>query len=124
MAFVWDLSRNGDMVVDSVDTKTYHPLKINMNKLNDKMMLNRTANVDNMKYDTYVSGSTNMTSTLKIPAFISKGHFFQVTEVVDDSIPTIRNSNGDLIVPSSDVDETHIGVEQTTGVTTVAYESL
>jgi len=111
MAFVWDLSRNGDMVVDSVDTTTYHPLKINMNKLNDNMMLNRTANVDNMKYDTYISGSTNMTSTLKIPAFITKGHFFQVTEVVDDSIPTIRDSNGDLIVPNSDVDETHIGVE-------------
>lgn len=75
------------------------------------MLLNRTANVDNMKYETYLSGSTNMTSTLKIPAFICKGHFFQVTDVVEDSIPTIVNANGDKIEPNADVDETHIGVE-------------
>lgn len=34
-AFVWDLSRNGDLVVDYVDKETYHPLKINIFKLDD-----------------------------------------------------------------------------------------
>jgi len=39
-------------------------------------MLNMTANPSNTFFDVYVDGTTNLTSTLKAPAFASKGHFY------------------------------------------------
>lgn len=35
-----------------------------------------TENPDNTNFETYVTGTGNLTTTLKIPAFISKGHYY------------------------------------------------
>jgi hypothetical protein len=40
------------------------------------MMLNRTANPANAAFDILVDGTSNLTTTLRAPAFASKGHFY------------------------------------------------
>jgi hypothetical protein len=40
------------------------------------MMLNSTANPANAAFDVLVDGTSNLTTTLRAPAFASKGHFY------------------------------------------------
>jgi hypothetical protein len=47
-----------------------------MFKLEDSLMLNLTANEANAKYNVKITGTTNMTTSLKAPAFVSKGHYY------------------------------------------------
>jgi len=81
------------------------------------MMLNMTANPANTVFDVYVDGTTNMTSTLKAPAFASKGHFYQISPEVVLSVPLIVNLQNSTIQPSASVDQTWVNVEQLSGVT-------
>lgn len=123
-AFVNDLSRVATLELDYVEKDAYKPLKTNMYKLQDKLMYNMTANPDNEIYDVVITGTANMTSTLKAPVFVSKGHFYQISEVVAGSVPLITSRDGTPILPDPSFDETHLGAEQITGVTVYAHESL
>ena len=76
-----------------------------------------TANSQNALFDIYVDGTTNLTSTLKAPAFASKGHFYQISPEVMSSVPSIVNRQNQTILPSASVDETYLGVERISGVT-------
>jgi hypothetical protein len=80
-------------------------------------MLNMTANPSNVVFDVYVDGTSNLTSTLKAPAFASKGHFYQISPEVINSVPHIVNLQNSLILPSASVDQTWVNVEQLSGVT-------
>jgi hypothetical protein len=83
-------------------------------------MLNMTANPSNVVFDVYVDGTSNLTSTLKAPAFASKGHFYQISPEVINSVPHIVNLQNVTILPSASVDETYLGVEQLSGVNVIA----
>jgi hypothetical protein len=39
-------------------------------------MHNMTKNPDNEMYYGYIDGTSNLTTTLKAPGFVSKGHFY------------------------------------------------
>jgi hypothetical protein len=83
-------------------------------------MLNKTANPYNEDFDVWVDGTTNLTSTLKAPAFASKGHFYLISPDVLSSVPSIVNMLNEPILPSASVDETYLGVEQLSGVTVIS----
>jgi hypothetical protein len=83
-------------------------------------MLNGTANNANQVFDVYVDGTSNLTSTLKAPAFASKGHFYQISSEVSNSVPHIVNLQNVTILPSASVDETYLGVEKLSGVNVIA----
>lgn len=123
-AFVSDLSRVATFNLDYVDSETYKPLKTQMFKLEDSLMLNETANKENAKYNVKITGTTNMTTSLKAPAFVSKGHYYQISDEVRSSVPKIVDTQGNVIEPNDAYDETRLGVEQITGVTVYAHESL
>ena len=48
-----------------------------------------TENPANQNYNILVSGTTNITSTFNANAFITKGHYYQVTDDVQASICSI-----------------------------------
>ena len=121
--FVNDLSRVGTLSFLEMDKKTYKDLPLLNYILSEELMLNQTANADNAKYQVMVTGTTNMTTSLKAPAFVSKGHFYQISDVVSGSIPNITSSDGSLIEPSES-DETILAIEPTTGVNVIAAENL
>jgi hypothetical protein len=78
---------------------------------------NMTATPVNSHFDIYVTGTTNLTSTLMAPVFASNGHYQGITSVeCADSIPIIRNTNGDIIAPSQ-ADVSFFNVEPQTGLT-------
>lgn len=85
-------------------------------KISENMMFNMTRNPDNTMYYGYIDGTGNLTTTLKAPAFVSKGHFLQISDEVTYSVPNIVNINGSQIIPTSDNDDTFLGIEQITGV--------
>lgn len=51
-------------------------------ELDRKLMLNKTANPDNARYDTRISGTANLRVPLQAPAIASKGHFYQISPAV------------------------------------------
>lgn len=59
-----------------------------------------------------------------MPAFVSKGHFFQVSDVVNASVPTIWDSKGLLIEPDELYDNTQFGIEPKSGLTVSFRESF
>lgn len=88
-------------------------------------MYNLTANPANALYEIYVDGTTNMTTTLKAPAFASKGHYYQISEEIKDvSVPKIVYKDGRTIEPNADDDDTWLGVERLSGVNLVARERI
>ena len=50
-----------------------------------------TRNPDNKMYYGFIDGTSNLTTTIKAPGFVSKGHFYQISEEVLDSVPLIVN---------------------------------
>lgn len=74
-------------------------------------MYNQTRNPDNANYFGFVDGTSNLTTTIKAPGFVSKGHFYQISTEVASSVPTIVNLTGVPIVPNAQSDDTYLGVE-------------
>lgn len=78
---------------------------------------NSTANPVNSVFDIFVTGTTNLTSTLMSPMFASNSHFLGVTSPdVAGSIPVILDSNGNPVSPGSS-DVSYFNVEPLSGVT-------
>ena len=68
-------------------------------------------------FDIYVTGTTNLTSTLSSPTFASNGHFLGVTSPdAAASIPVIMDVNGNVVTPSVN-DGSFFNVEPSSGVT-------
>ena len=86
------------------------------------MFQNKVDNEDNDKFDIYVGGTTNLTTTLDANAFISKGHYYQLEEEAQSSTCHIVDQDGVTLDPDEEEDETFFGVEQLTGLTTVIQE--
>ena len=59
----------------------------------------------------FIDGTTNLTTTLKAPGFVSKGNYYQISQEVTASVPKIVDINGNLIVPNEDRDDTYLGFE-------------
>lgn len=122
-AFVNDLSRVCTFTYLDEDS-SYKGLDTMMFQLSSDLMLNMTANPSNAVFDVYVDGTTNLTSTLKAPAFASKGHFYQISGDVASSVPSIVNLQNEPILPNSDNDETYLGIEQLSGVTVITKQRI
>jgi hypothetical protein len=45
-------------------------------------------------YYGFIDGTSNLTTTTKAPMFVSKGHFYQISEEVLGSVPLIVDSQG------------------------------
>lgn len=73
--FVNDLSRTCNFTYSSKN-EDYKELETQMFMIAPDMMLNGTANPTNAAFDVLVDGTSNLTSTLRAPAFASKGHFY------------------------------------------------
>ncbi len=73
--FVNDLSRCGPFDYARTDD-TYPHLKNLIYVLSEELMFNQTRNPDNANYFGLVDGTSNLTTTLKAPGFVSKGHFY------------------------------------------------
>jgi CD36 family len=121
--FVNDLSRCGSFDYDRTDD-TYPHLKNLIYVLSESLMYNQTRNPDNANYFGYVDGTSNLTTTIKAPGFVSKGHFYQISPEVASSVPVIVNLQGIPIVPDADQDDTYLGVEQISGANMVAMERI
>ena len=88
------------------------------------MMLNRTANPANAAFDILVDGTSNLTTTLRAPAFASKGHFYQISLEAIMSVPLIVDQSGNNITSSANNDETYLGVEEQSGITLITQQRL
>jgi hypothetical protein len=51
-------------------------LELTQWQIDPKLMLNETANPENAKYNTKISGSANLRVALQAPAIATKGHFY------------------------------------------------
>lgn len=98
--FVNDLSRSGTLDYARTDSEMLPWLNVLIFKISDSLMYNMTKNPANENYQVYVDGTSNMTTTLKAPAFISKGHFYQISPEVADAVPIIVDINGNKIIPN------------------------
>mmetsp|Transcript_78093 Transcript_78093/g.107977 ORF Transcript_78093/g.107977 Transcript_78093/m.107977 type:complete len:143 (+) Transcript_78093:2582-3010(+) len=124
-AWVNDLSRTCYFNYIDSDTTTYPGLDMMKYYIEDDQMYNLTANPANALFEIYVDGTTNMTTTLKAPAFASKGHYYQISEEIKDvSVPKLTDKNGNEILPNADDDDTWLGVERLSGVNLVARERI
>ena len=84
-----------------------------------------TAHPSNAYYDIYVTGTTNMTSSMHANTFASKGHFYDIADSVkDQSVPKIVDKNGDIIEPNKQADDTYLGIEKLSGVNVIAKERI
>ena len=79
-------------------------------------------NSANQNYNILVSGTTNITSTFNANAFVTKGHYYQLTEDAKESTCQIVDKNGASIKPNQDNDDTYLGVEPNTGITVITKE--
>lgn len=86
--------------------------------LNATQLQNATENAANVAFDTWVTGTTNLTSIMRAPYFASQGHFFGVDSPnVASSIPIIMTPEGQAITPSAAQDQSMVSVEPLSGVT-------
>ena len=83
-------------------------------------MLNQTANPDNKKYHTEISGTANLRKALQAPILATKGHFYQIGEPAQDKVAIINDREGKWMKPNPEIDETTLGVEQLSGVAMLA----
>jgi hypothetical protein len=90
LMFIQDLSRTSLLQYEKtenfwkwIDTYIY--------RIPDATMLNQTANTENIHYQVYVDGTTNMTTSNLVNSFVSKGHFYQISPVVASSVPVITD---------------------------------
>ena len=55
-------------------------------------MLNQTANHDNERYHTEISGTGNLSVALQAPVLATKGHYYQIDDTVKDKVAKIYDS--------------------------------
>ena len=65
-----------------------------------------------------------MTSTLLAPAFVAKGHYYDLSEVVEGSKCEIVDQDDQPIASSQDADDTYLGLEKMSGVCLIAAERI
>jgi len=65
-----------------------------------------------------------MTSTLNAPAFCAKGHYYEMSEVVESSKCKIVDSDGKAIEPNAEADDTYLGMEEYSGACALANERI
>ena len=87
-------------------------------------MYNKTRNPDNKNYNVFVDGTTNMTSTLKAPAFCAKGHYYQLSPEVESSKCKILDMNDKPITTDKEADDTYLGMEKFSGACVIAKERI
>ena len=97
---------------------------MNLYQLDTRLMLNQTANPENQKYHTDITGTTNLRTVMQAPVIATKGHFYQLIPVVSHTKAKIYDRNGTLMTPKVERDDTTIGVEEITGVTMIAKQRL
>ena len=88
------------------------------------MMENMTYNPDNIIYNTYINGTSNLSTIEGAPVLASKGHFYQIADNLGDTIPIIRDHSGNKIEVDPNRDDTFISIEQISGLTVVALQRL
>ena len=88
-AFVSELSRNCYFEFRDTDTSSYSHFDIMIFGIQDQMFQNFEENADNANYEIFVTGTSNLTTTLNANAFISKGHYYQLQEDAKSSTCTI-----------------------------------
>lgn len=118
--FAPDLNRNLYFTYQSTND-SYANLDTYMYYLDSACLDNSTANAN---FDIEVSGTSNLTTTLRAPAIAAKGHYYGLSELASSSKPEIVDSNGSAIVASADNDDSYLGVEQLTGVSLIYMERL
>jgi len=64
LVFVPDFVRVGSFIYKGSDITTYDGLEMTLWQLNPKLMLNESANPDNIIYDTQISGTANLRKML------------------------------------------------------------
>lgn len=88
--------------------------------MQETQMTNKTETSVNTVFDIWVTGTSNLTSSLSMPSFVSNSYFYGVTSSdVVDSIPIIKDANGNLIQPTKD-SLSWFAVEPLSGIT-LAY---
>ena len=117
-AFVNDLSRNCYFDYDRMDD-SYHYIKTMIFKLQSSLMQNETANPTNANYEVKITGTTNMTSTLRAYSFAAKGHYYQISDEVLSSKPKIVDAKGEEITSNENADDTYLAVEKYSGITPI-----
>ena len=124
-AFVNDLSRNCYFNYDHTDD-SYPHIETYIFKIQPELMMNKTGYAPNENYDVRITGTTNMTTSLKAFSFAAKGHYYQLDEDVfnSDSRPKITDINGTEIKQNEEDDETYLGVERYSGVCLIAMERI
>ena len=83
-AFVNDMSRNCYFDY-SRDDDRYKHYTTKIYSIEESLMYNYTKSPANKNFDTYVDGTSNMTSTLNAPAFVAKGHYYELSPEVESS---------------------------------------
>ena len=109
-AFVNDLSRNCYFDYSHTDDRYPH-LETYVYAIQEDLMRNDTHYAPNKNYQVNITGTSNMTSSLQAYAFVAKGHYFQMSDAVSDSMPIIVDQNDTAIKPDRDADDTYLGVE-------------
>lgn len=109
-AFVPDFARVAYFTYVNTESK-YKGLQLLNYELDKRLMLNETANPDNKRYHTEISGTGNLRSALQAPILASKGHYYQLSDVVSDQVAQIYDSNGNYMTPDPDRDETQMSIE-------------
>ncbi len=87
-------------------------------------MENSTENPLNENYQVYVTGTTNMTTSLKAYTFAAKGHYYDLSPEAESARPTLYNKDMEELVPNQDDDDTYLGVERYSGACMVALERI
>jgi hypothetical protein len=124
VVFVGSLSRPIAFNYTGMDSNSYSGLTLYNYAMESTQLNNATATPSNAVYDIMVTGTTNLTSTLKVPSFASKPLFYGVNSPdAAASIPMMFDASGNPISGSAD-DESVISVEQLSGLTLKSTTNL
>lgn len=122
--FLGSLSRPLSFNFTGTDSSSYNGLTLYNFGLESTQLNNATETPTNAVYDIWVTGTTNLTSTLKVPAFASKPLFYGVNSpTVASSIPKMLDANGNAISGSAD-NESVFSVEYLSGLTLKSTTNL
>jgi CD36 family len=91
LAMVPDFVRVASFLYLDSDWDKYNGLEMTKWQLDPALMLNKTENKDNEKYDTEISGTANLRKMLQAPTIASKGHFYQIAPAVHDQLTIMKN---------------------------------
>lgn len=122
--FVPSISRPLSFSYTGMDSNSYKGLTLYTYQMEATQLNNATETPTNEVYDIWVTGTTNLTSTLGLPAFASKPLFYGVnSNAVQGSIPKMFDQSGNPISGSAD-NESVFSVEQLSGLTLKSQTNL